>query len=348
MNDHVFLSVAVICRGDEPGLRGWLEGLAPADEVVLYCTHELPKDYPFRVPGLGLKLRVILGQWDNDFSKARNRCFSYATGEWVLWLDTDDNEVPGFVTKARAFLKDTEAKAVSAKYLYSEHEELYSTRAVRNGYGTWVGVVHEVLSTLEPPTAVFPFPVKHRHKTRSQNRASACRNAALAEIRYQNLARLQEPTPEERLEKALCALWMAEWEVVNDHLLDQAKSHYTEAYYAGAHEPDAALGLFRIALHRKRYWEAAYWARGAGRGLVSIPLCFMGYHDQALEAVWGWIAKPDKERIQHRWWRACVYAVGAHCASGRAKEWFQGSLEEMGFSEEPVVKSIAETGSAPV
>lgn len=49
-------------------------------------TLELIKKKQLQYPNLELHHF----EWVKDFSKARNYSFSFATQEWILWLDGDD------------------------------------------------------------------------------------------------------------------------------------------------------------------------------------------------------------------------------------------------------------------
>lgn len=83
------LSILIIARREEKNLSELLPLLGFADEVVLCDTG---------LPGEEMQLSVVppvnvnrcAFPWVDDFSAARNAALAECTGDYVLWLDTDD------------------------------------------------------------------------------------------------------------------------------------------------------------------------------------------------------------------------------------------------------------------
>ena len=85
------LSVAMIVKNEQKNLPRCLESLKGlfAELIVVDTgsvdqTIKIAKDY-------GAK--VYHHPWENDFAKHRNQSFSYATGDWILQIDADEELV---------------------------------------------------------------------------------------------------------------------------------------------------------------------------------------------------------------------------------------------------------------
>ncbi|MEG1142246.1 MAG: glycosyltransferase family 2 protein [Clostridia bacterium] len=82
------LSVCMIAKNEEKNIERCLKSISHiADEIIVVdtgstdSTVEIAKKY---------NAKVILHQWKNDFSDARNKSLEYATKEWILFLDADE------------------------------------------------------------------------------------------------------------------------------------------------------------------------------------------------------------------------------------------------------------------
>ncbi len=74
-------------------LRGIVDGLVVADTGSTDATREI---------ALAAGARVIDIPWENDFSKARNRCLEAADGDWLLQMDADEVLDPAGAARIRA------------------------------------------------------------------------------------------------------------------------------------------------------------------------------------------------------------------------------------------------------
>jgi hypothetical protein len=82
------LTVAMIVRDEQESLPQALESIRDiADEVVVVDTGS--RDATPRI-ATRLGARLVQSPWQNDFSQARNRALSEATGDWILWLDAGE------------------------------------------------------------------------------------------------------------------------------------------------------------------------------------------------------------------------------------------------------------------
>jgi GT2 family glycosyltransferase/glycosyltransferase involved in cell wall biosynthesis/Tfp pilus assembly protein PilF len=100
------LSLAMIVKNESDDLARCLNSMQEiADEIVVVDTGstdntvEIAKEF-------GAK--IINYKWENDFSKARNVSLENATGEWVMFLDADEELVYEDLDKFRKLLDSTE------------------------------------------------------------------------------------------------------------------------------------------------------------------------------------------------------------------------------------------------
>ena len=86
------LSVCLIAKNEAANIERCLNSVRPyADEIVLVDTGSSDAT-PELAASLGA--RVIRTEWINDFSAARNLSLSQATGDWILFLDCDEELPP--------------------------------------------------------------------------------------------------------------------------------------------------------------------------------------------------------------------------------------------------------------
>jgi len=105
------ISACLIVKNSEKYLEECLKNIFPlADEIILLDTGSNDKtiDLAFNT---AFKyqyhyLKIYHDYWQNDFSQARNKCLSYATQEWILYLDVDEiislntqKNLPSFLEK---------------------------------------------------------------------------------------------------------------------------------------------------------------------------------------------------------------------------------------------------------
>ena len=91
-----FVSACMIVRDEEDNLRRWLPLVrAAVDELIVVDTGS--SDATATVAGeLGASVHHF--PWSDDFSAARNESLRHARGEWIMWIDADDElleSVPG-------------------------------------------------------------------------------------------------------------------------------------------------------------------------------------------------------------------------------------------------------------
>ena len=143
------LSVCMIVRDEEAVLKRCLRSIkAIADEIIVVDTGS--KDRTMSI-ARAYGAKVFEHPWQDNFSLHRNQSLSYASGDWVLVIDADEELLfrDGLTPKDfRKFLKNfpKDCDAISTQLLDYRHGRLASchttTRFHRRGTGHYEGIVH--------------------------------------------------------------------------------------------------------------------------------------------------------------------------------------------------------------
>ena len=93
------LSLCLIAKNEEANLHRVLSSFESiADEIILTDTGSTD-DTVMLAQKLGAKVSFF--DWCDDFSAARNYCFSQARGDWIFWIDADEELLPESVEMLR-------------------------------------------------------------------------------------------------------------------------------------------------------------------------------------------------------------------------------------------------------
>jgi glycosyltransferase involved in cell wall biosynthesis len=98
------LSLCMIVKNEESSLPRCLDSVRDVvDELVILDTGSADTT-PEIAEAYGAVLHYFV--WTDDFAAARNECLRYATGDWVLVLDADEQLAPGVGDRLRQSLMD--------------------------------------------------------------------------------------------------------------------------------------------------------------------------------------------------------------------------------------------------
>lgn len=147
------ISLCMIVKDEEGVLARCLKSVSGAvDEIVIVDTGSSDRT---REIAREMGAKVFEFVWIDDFSAARNASFSYATMDYILWLDADDI-LPGDQCKKLAALKngmDGSVDAYMLPYCLSFDENgqptfnYYRERLLKRAAGfVWEGAVHECIA----------------------------------------------------------------------------------------------------------------------------------------------------------------------------------------------------------
>lgn len=84
------LSVCMIVKNEEHNIERCLSSIKNADEIIIVDTGSTDKTVELCSKYTD---KMYYREWDNDFSAARNFSFSFATSDYILWLDADEEVV---------------------------------------------------------------------------------------------------------------------------------------------------------------------------------------------------------------------------------------------------------------
>ena len=135
------LTVAIIVRNASEALAETLASIQDiADEIVVLDTGSTDdtKEVAHRHHAV-----LVLRDWDDDFSAARNHCLRHACGDWVLWLDAGETLEPADAQALRAFI-DQQAEPVKAYMLLIKVPRLHGNIA-----GEQIGAVRLISNHAE-------------------------------------------------------------------------------------------------------------------------------------------------------------------------------------------------------
>lgn len=149
------LSAVLIARDEADCLGRCLSSIRNvADEIVVLDTGS-SDETPRIAEAHGA--RLFHGKWSGDFAAARNEALSHATGDWILWIDADE-ELVASVEQVRSLLAaDAHAFQVEIENLTHDLDDTQrvihpALRLFRRLAGTaWAGRIHEQVIGLGGP-----------------------------------------------------------------------------------------------------------------------------------------------------------------------------------------------------
>ena len=238
------LSACMIVRNEEKNLGNCLESIkAIAGEIIIVDTGS--SDGTVAIARRYTE-KVFAHPWEENFSKARNQALAYATGDWILIIDADEELVQDDIPNLANALEDGEIDAILVQVISRYKQEkgesiLNSVRLFRNnGIIRYEGRVHNRAVGMTN-ARVYPIRIIHHGydltRTRAEEkfeRTVSLLKMDLAEdpenpviYHYLSRAYLGREMCWQALEASLTAIRLAE--AKHDENLLYLWSHYTAA-----------------------------------------------------------------------------------------------------------------------
>ena len=171
------LSICMIVKNEEEVLARILsKAQIFADEIIIVDTGSTDSTIDIASKYTD---KIYNFEWCDDFARARNFSFSKATGDYIMWLDADDDIIEANIKKI-IDLKNTspiyDVYMFRYQIAFDENNnptfEYYRERIVKNDKRfRWSGWVHEAIA-LQGKIGYFDIAIEHRkiEKTRDIGR----------------------------------------------------------------------------------------------------------------------------------------------------------------------------------
>ncbi|MEW5705489.1 MAG: tetratricopeptide repeat protein [Actinomycetota bacterium] len=143
------LSLAMIVRDEADNLGRCLKSVqGVVDEIIVVDTGSTDNSV---VIAKKFGAKVIHYKWEDDFSAARNVSLDHATGEWVMFLDADEELVSEDIDELKKVLEDTEREGFYFNLLSFIGEKEEDGAVVNIAFRLWrnkpeyrfTGAIHE-------------------------------------------------------------------------------------------------------------------------------------------------------------------------------------------------------------
>lgn len=151
----------MIVKDEEPWIARCLLSVRDSvDEIIVVDTGS--RDGTMDIAN-GLGAKVLQFPWKESFAEARNYSLRHATGEWVLWMDADEEIALADAPKLRQVSTIRDSKLAYLETVHfngafrpqpDEAYQLAQCRLFRNGEGFhFTGDIHEQLTLSRPNSA---------------------------------------------------------------------------------------------------------------------------------------------------------------------------------------------------
>ncbi|NBJ71550.1 MULTISPECIES: glycosyltransferase family 2 protein [Clostridia] len=181
------ISLSMIVKNEEEVLEQCLSSVADiCDEIIILDTGSTDQTKEIAAKFTD---KVIDFEWIYDFSAARNKSFSYATKDFIMFLDADDVVLPEDLEKLKQLKQELtdNIDAVSMYYHTAFDDQGNPTfkfrrnRLVkRSNHFKWYGAVHEYLE-VSGNIYYSDIAITHRKQDKSLNPSAKGRNLDIYE-----------------------------------------------------------------------------------------------------------------------------------------------------------------------
>ena len=168
------VSLCMIVKNEEDVLARCLSSVKNfVDEIIIVDTGSADKTKEI---AFNFTNKVYDFVWQNDFSLARNYSFSFATSDYVMWLDADDILPKNSLTKLLELKPKLTADTYMLKYDIAFENNIpifsfYRERILKNcNLAKWQGCVHECITPFGKIERLNISIEHHKEKTNDSDR----------------------------------------------------------------------------------------------------------------------------------------------------------------------------------
>jgi glycosyltransferase involved in cell wall biosynthesis len=126
------ISACMIVKNEEKLLPLCLKSIRDyVDEIVIVDTGSTDQTVSIAE---SFGARVYHHPWENNFSKHRNQSFGYAKGDWIFYIDADEELLPGSGDALRAAIltdEDVDALVVTLQCIFNQGDSTSYNNAIR-------------------------------------------------------------------------------------------------------------------------------------------------------------------------------------------------------------------------
>ena len=138
------ISACMIVKNEEEFLPNCLNSIKDAvDEIIVVDTGSAD-DTVNIARNFGAK--VYHHPWNDSFSEARNHCLNYASGDWILQIDADEELEQADIPKLRLAISDNRYNGIIIaiqSIIKDGLHTFYYPRVFRRGKGFYKNIIHE-------------------------------------------------------------------------------------------------------------------------------------------------------------------------------------------------------------
>jgi len=154
---NIMLSVIILTKNERENITKVIQSVKFASEIVVVDNGSTDKTLTF-AKKYNTKI-IDASNIANDFARLRNLGMRSAKGDWILFLDSDEEILPELQVEIKSAITSNEFQAykIKRKDIFlgkslsrGELAKAYNQgfiRLVRKGSGEWVGAVHEEFRT---------------------------------------------------------------------------------------------------------------------------------------------------------------------------------------------------------
>ncbi len=184
------ISAFIIAKNEEAKIETALKSLTSfCDEIIIVDTGSTDRTKEI---ALNYTEKIYDFKWIDDFSAARNFALSKCSGDWIIYLDADDELSLPSQNSLKELIQQADKSTVGfyVNYKYAQNKDQLVPRVFKNGFDLkFIMPVHEYLDipkSLQGRFQAHPEISIVHHKEAGENMPTLERNVAILEKASKN------------------------------------------------------------------------------------------------------------------------------------------------------------------